>query len=248
MASFIRVALFGSKNSKPSAFDPAKDITPLTDRVILITGGAGDLGRQTAIELGRFGKPAHIYLADLPRDEAAQEVAIGAVRDTLPADVQAVVKVSFLDLDLGSLDAVQTAAARFRELEGRLDVLVLNAGIMPVKAGLSKDGYEVTFGVNYLGHALFTRLLMPVLVETQTKQADVRVVVVASEGHSMAPKGGIVFGALKTNCDKMVCSCFCVYRFPVEEVRRKLTVFPELLPPLWAEQGGAHRAHEAASI
>ncbi|KAK0623566.1 hypothetical protein B0T14DRAFT_495025 [Immersiella caudata] len=203
MASFLKVTFLGSKNASSSPFTPSTSIPSLTSRVILITGGAGDLGRQTAIELATHGKPAHIIIADLPRDNAAQEAAISAVTSALPEDVKSVVKVSFLDLDLGSLDAVQDATSRFLQLESRLDILILNAGIMPVKPGVSKDGYEVCFGVNYVGHALFTRLLLPTMVETQKGQEDVRVVVVASEGHSMAPKGGVVFGELKGNCAKM---------------------------------------------
>lgn len=121
-------------------------------------------------------------------------------------------KLTFLDLDLSSLDAVADAAARFKALESRLDILILNAGIMPVKTGVSKDGYEVTFGVNYLGHALFTRLLLPLLVETQKEQEDCRVVVVASEGHSMAPKGGVAFEKLKTECKDVVCVPFLSMR------------------------------------
>ena len=164
--------------------------------------GEGKVGRQTAIELARYGKPAHIYIADLPRGDGGA-AAVATVRDALPtpeSDDAVAVKISFLDLDLGSLDAVQAAARRFRDAETRLDLLVLNAGIMPVRPATTADGYEVTFGVNYLGHALLTRLLLPTLLRT----ADARVVVVSSEGHSMAPKGGILFDRLKTPCEKMV--------------------------------------------
>ncbi|KAK0646619.1 hypothetical protein B0T16DRAFT_327785 [Cercophora newfieldiana] len=205
MASFLKVTLFGSSNSKATAFTPATDIPSLAGRTILITGGAGDLGRAAAISLAAHGLPAHIIIADLPRDSAAQETALSAIRSALPAAAQESVKLSFLDLDLGSLDAVADAARRFREVapEGRLDLLVLNAGIMPVKAGTTRDGYEVAFGVNYLGHALLARLLLPMMVETQKVQGDVRVVVVASEGHSMAPKGGVVFEKVKGDCKDM---------------------------------------------
>lgn len=206
MASLLKVTLFGSRNSKPAAFTPSKDIPDLSSRVILITGGAGDLGRQCAIDLA-FHSPAHIVLADLPRSPENTTAAVEAVTSALPDDTKAKVKVTFLDLDLASLDAVQDFVRRFKELEGRLDLLVLNAGIMPVNPGMTKDGYEVTFGVNYLGHVLLTRLLTGLMVETVEKGEEGlsgRVVVVASEGHSVAPKGGVVFGELKSSCEKMV--------------------------------------------
>ncbi|KAK6081580.1 cytochrome P450 [Seiridium cupressi] len=73
----FRVVLLGSRNDAPrgaAGFDPAKDIPSLADKIVMITGAAGFLGRQTAIELARYGRPACIYVADLPRDEAANFV------------------------------------------------------------------------------------------------------------------------------------------------------------------------------
>ncbi|KAK5664036.1 hypothetical protein OQA88_250 [Cercophora sp. LCS_1] len=204
LLSMAKVTLLGSENAsrstKTPTFLPSRDIPLLTDRVILITGAAGDLGRQTAIELFRHGKPAHIYVADLPRPDGGA-AALDAIRAEVPDDIKDAVKLTFLDLDLGSFESIQKCVQTFKEGEKRLDVLICNAGIMPVRTGLTKDGYELVFGVNYLGHALLTRLLLPVMSETVgTGQSDVRVVFVASEGHAMAPKGGVVFDGLRTEC------------------------------------------------
>ena len=67
-----RVTLFGSHNSiKGAAFEPKRDIPSLAGKVVLITGAAGDLGRNTAIQLARYsyGRPARLYIADLPHDD-----------------------------------------------------------------------------------------------------------------------------------------------------------------------------------
>ncbi len=59
---------------------------------------------------------------------------------------------------------------------------------------MTKDGYEIQFGTNHMGHALLTKLLLPTLLET-TKQpgADVRVITVTSMGHFIVPSKGIEF-------------------------------------------------------
>jgi NAD(P)-dependent dehydrogenase (short-subunit alcohol dehydrogenase family) len=197
-----RVTLFGSRNQGGVAFDPARDMASLAGKVILVTGGAGDLGKHVAIEFARQ-KPSRIYIADLPREDGGASV-ISAVRDAVD-DEQA--PVSYLDVDLSSFDSIKDAAAKFRAAEDRLDIAVLNAGIMRVRPGTTAEGYEIAFGINYLGHALLMKLLMSTLLRTaELPGADVRVVAVSSEGHNLAPKGGILFDKLKGPCENIV-SC-----------------------------------------
>jgi NAD(P)-dependent dehydrogenase (short-subunit alcohol dehydrogenase family) len=209
LREMARVTLFGSRNTG-TAFDPGRDIPSMAGKVILITGAAGYLGRQTAIELAKHGRPARIYIADLPRDEAAKQAIIDNITqeafegNDYRTDAQKT-EVRFLELDLTSFKSVRECAAGFLAEEEKLDILVLNAGIIRVAPGTTKEGYEVHFGLNYLGHALLARLLMPILVRTARKPStDVRIVVVSSEGHAMAPKGGIQFDKPKTDCADMV--------------------------------------------
>ncbi|KAK4150236.1 retinol dehydrogenase [Chaetomidium leptoderma] len=192
-----RVTLFASGNQRGVAFDPARDIPSLAGKVILVTGGAGDLGKQVAIEFARH-KPARIYIADLPRDDDGASV-INAIRDAV-SDEHA--PISYLGVDLSSFESIKTAVAKFCAAEDRLDIAVLNAGIMRVQSGTTAEGYEIAFGINYLAHALLTKLLMPTLLRTaELPGADVRVVAVSSEGHNLAPKGGIQFDKLKGPCE-----------------------------------------------
>jgi NAD(P)-dependent dehydrogenase (short-subunit alcohol dehydrogenase family) len=73
------------------------------------------------------------------------------------------------------------------------------AGVMALPPGLSKDGYEIQFATNHLGHALLTKLLLPALLETAKQpSADVRIVNLSSTAHATTPKGGIEFSTLKT--------------------------------------------------
>ena len=64
---------------------------------------------------------------------------------------------------------------------------------MAVPLGTTKEGYEIQFGTNHVGHALLTKLLLPKLLKTaEEPSSDVRIVNLSSAGHSFAPNGGLV--------------------------------------------------------
>jgi NAD(P)-dependent dehydrogenase (short-subunit alcohol dehydrogenase family) len=216
----FRVTVFGSDNSASrtgaQAFDPARDIPSLAGKTILITGAAGDLGRQTTIDLIRYGKPKVVYIADLPRSKDEKQAVLDDIhhevyvpehsRDSTSDETH----VRYLDLDLGSFESIRNCARQFLDENARLDVLICNAGIIRMTPGTTADGFEVHFGINYLGHALLVRLLVPLLLETAERQleaeaeADVRIVIVSSEGHVFASEGGVAFDVVKTDGASMV--------------------------------------------
>lgn len=209
LVASARVTLFGSGNRRGVDFDPARDIPSLTGKVLLITGGAGDLGKQVAIEFARH-QPARIFIADLPREDGGRGVVDSIREGASLVGKEGESMVRYLPMDLSSFKSIKSAVAEFRKAAGgRLDLAVLNAGIMRVKPGVTNEGYEITFGVNYLGHALLTKLLMPTLLRTaELPGADVRVVAVSSEGHAMAPREGILFEKVKGVCEDVVSSEF----------------------------------------
>jgi NAD(P)-dependent dehydrogenase (short-subunit alcohol dehydrogenase family) len=148
----------------------AKDVPDQHGRVAVITGGSGGLGLETARVLTAHG--ATVVLAG--RDQAKVAGAGGELQAARPdASVQTV------EVDLASLESIRKAAA---DLSGRfasLDLLINNAGLMFPPYGLTKDGYELQFGTNHLGHFALTGLLMPQLLATPGS----RVVTVSSNGH-----------------------------------------------------------------
>jgi NAD(P)-dependent dehydrogenase (short-subunit alcohol dehydrogenase family) len=73
-----------------------------------------------------------------------------------------------------------------------------NAGVMAMPATLSKDGYEIQFATNHLGHALLIKQLLPVMLSTAAQpNADIRIVNVASIAYQSCPPAGIEFAKLK---------------------------------------------------
>lgn len=105
--------------------------------------------------------------------------------------------MTFIELDLSSLSSVKEAIRKFGH--DRLDILMCNAGIMAHPPGLSKDGYEIQFATNHLGHAMLIKALLPTLINTSEQpNSDVRIVLSTSAGWRGHPKGGIQFATLKT--------------------------------------------------
>ena len=146
----------------------ADDVADQTGRRFLVTGANAGLGFETAKVLAARG--AHIVLACRDKDRAA------AAMDHIRADTPGA-ELSFQPLDLADLDHVKDAAAAI--LGGpRIDVLVNNAGVMIPPRMLTKQGFELQFGVNHLGTFAFTGLVHP--------HVDDRIVITASLAH----KGG----------------------------------------------------------
>jgi NAD(P)-dependent dehydrogenase (short-subunit alcohol dehydrogenase family) len=88
--------------------------------------------------------------------------------------------VSLQELDLTSLDSVGKAAAELRAAHPRIDLLINNAGVMYVPTReTTKDGFEMQFGTNHLGHFALTGQLLDNMLPVEAS----RVVTVSSVGH-----------------------------------------------------------------
>ncbi len=150
-------------------------------QTILVTGGNTGIGRVTAAELAARGD--RVYLAARSRDKG--EAAVAAIKASTGNDT-----VFYLPLDLADLESVRACAASFSALGEPLHVLVNNAGVAGRRA-VTRQGFELMFGVNHLGHFALTNGLLDVL----RASAPARVVTVASQVHFQAP--GIDFETLR---------------------------------------------------
>lgn len=176
-------------------FNPRSDIPDLAGTVCLVTGGNSGLGEATVRALAQYN-PSKLYLAVRSRPKG--EDALAPIRASSPAGASA--NIDIIQLDLASFPSIKAAAARIVSEVDRLDILQLNGGIAVVPHSMTESGYEAHFGTNYMGHALLTQLLMPMLLTTLARPGtDVRVVAMSSIGHKGAPKGGLLFDHLKTD-------------------------------------------------
>ena len=139
----------------------------LDGKVCLVTGATSGIGRVTAEVLAARG--AKVWLAC--RDAAKTKPVLDAISKAGGA-------AELVPVDLSDLDSVRACAGKVLAQAGPLHVLINNAGLAGRKA-LTKQGFELTFGVNHLGHFLLTQLLLPKLLE----QPHSRVVNVSSKAH-----------------------------------------------------------------
>ena len=140
---------------------------------VLVTGGNRGLGRATAEKLARRG--AAVVLTS--RDPAKGEAAAAAIRSAVPGAA-----IETRVVDLASLESIRALT-----LDGPLDVLLNNAGVMQQSRvrRTTKDGFEETLGTNVLGPMLLTHRLLPALREAPSA----RVVNVSSRLHLEGSRG-----------------------------------------------------------
>lgn len=146
------------------------DIPPQTGKIAIVTGANTGIGYETARALAHKG--AHVVLAC--RSAGKGEAATTRIAAERPRGT-----VAFAALDLADLDSVRAFADEFASANERLDLLINNAGVMIPPESTTKQGFELQFGVNHLGHFALTGLLLPLLRVTQ----GARVVTVASSAH-----------------------------------------------------------------
>jgi|GEM_PF-19264 len=136
-------------------------------QVCLVTGGNSGIGLMTSVGLAKLGH--HVFIACRSATKAAK--AIEYIRQTTGNQ-----NVTFLPLDLASLDSVRNCVTLFNDQNLPLHILINNAGIFN-RRGTTKEGFELIWGVNYLGHFLLTYLLL----EKLQKSAPSRIIMVSSD-------------------------------------------------------------------
>ncbi|MEW2636108.1 oxidoreductase [Streptomyces sp. NPDC048389] len=155
-----------------------KDVPPVSAGTLaVVTGANTGLGLDTTRVLAQRG--ATVVMACRNQDKAAAARRSLVERGVAPGRL----RTEALDL------ADQTSIARFADglPDGRIDLLINNAGLMAVPRSTTVDGFETQFGVNHLGHMALTLRLLPRLNATP----GARVVTLTSMGHR---PGRIRFG------------------------------------------------------
>jgi NAD(P)-dependent dehydrogenase (short-subunit alcohol dehydrogenase family) len=143
------------------------DIPDQTGREVIVTGANTGIGFETARALALKGACVTLACRDVEKGRAVADRILSVSPDAA---------VTLEQLDLSDLRAVGDFATRFRERDERLDLLILNAGVMVPPESKTAQGFELQFGVNHLGHFALTGALLPLVLATEGS----RVVVVSS--------------------------------------------------------------------
>ncbi len=167
------------------------DVPDQSGRVAIVTGANTGIGYGAAAVLADKG--AHVVLAVRNLDKGKDAKA----RITAKSP-NAVVTVQ--ELDLTSLDNIRTAADELRAAHQRIDLLINNAGVMYTDKAATKDGFELQFGTNHLGHFALTGLLLDNMLGVDGS----RVVTVSSVGHRIRARIHFEDLQLDRNYDRVV--------------------------------------------
>jgi retinol dehydrogenase 12 len=144
----------------------------INQRICLITGATGGIGRMTALELARKGFTVVVAV----RTAARAVELIDEIKRPAPW-----ASCDYVAADLGSLRQVRELAETFRRRYTRLDVLINNAGVFLPARIETVDGLERMFQINYLSPFLLTNLLLQELA----KSDDGRIINLSSSVYSM---------------------------------------------------------------
>ena len=167
-ASALSLSATSTASDVVSRYRPSLPSYVARGGVAVVTGGNSGIGAESARALLDVG--CFVVLAC--RDEAAGERALAEMS-------AAAGRARVQKLDLADLDSVSAACREIAQKEGRVSLLLNNAGVMATPQQKTKQGFELQIGTNHLGHFALTRLLLPLIED------DGRVVTVASTAHTM---------------------------------------------------------------
>ncbi len=139
---------------------------------VLITGANSGMGKVLALELAKQNYHVIMLCRDEKRGREAQCEVIEKSGDK---------DVDLMICDLGSMASIKAFSQAFILKYDQLHILINNAGVVLPGRHQTKDGFELQFGVNHLGHFLLTGLLLPLLKKGEPS----RIINVSSGAHKM---------------------------------------------------------------
>ena len=151
------------------------DVPGQHGRLAVVTGANTGLGFETAQVLAARGASVVLAVRDIEKGKRAAARIAG----TAPG-----ANVMVQPLDLTSLDSIRAAAGELRARHPRIDLLINNAGVMLTPKQTTRDGFELQFATNHLGHFALTGLLL----EQMLPVPGSRVVTVSSLAHRIGAR------------------------------------------------------------
>ncbi|WP_121810444.1 SDR family oxidoreductase [Mucilaginibacter kameinonensis] len=140
-------------------------------KTTIITGATSGIGKATAMALAAQDHEVYLLVRNIIKGETVKQEIIAKTGNK---------HVSVIKCDLADLQSVREAAAELSQKLTTINILINNAGAGFSERRVSKDGFEMTFTTNHLGHFLLTTSLMPLL-----ERGHARIINVSSEGHKI---------------------------------------------------------------
>ncbi|KAK2012417.1 short-chain dehydrogenase [Colletotrichum eremochloae] len=176
----------GPGDARPTALQIIEDEgwagNGLSGKTALVTGANRGIGTETARALHAAGATVFLGVRDLKSGrEAVEDIIATSTPDSGT-------RLQLLEMSLDSLSSVRNAAQTLlSNTNNRINILVLNAGVMACPKSTTVDGFETHFATNHLGHFLLFQLLQPALAASSSPAFKSRVVSVTSSLHRLGP-------------------------------------------------------------
>lgn len=135
----------------------------------IITGATSGIGKETALALAAKDHAVYMLVRDIAKGEQVRDLIIDVTKNR---------NIYVIECDLADLESVRNAAGTIKSSVMAINILINNAGGIFNEYQESKQGYEMTFAVNHLGHFVLTHHLMPLLEKGQA-----RIINLSSEAH-----------------------------------------------------------------
>ena len=145
----------------------------MKNKIVLITGANRGIGKETTRALAKKGATIIMACRHLEKAEPVGEMIQTESKNP---------NIKVMKLDLASLESVRNFTQEFKARYQQLNVLINNAGVFCMKREETEEGFELTMGVNHLGHFLLTHELLPLLEKT----AEARIINLSSNAHYSA--------------------------------------------------------------
>ncbi|MGZ3810772.1 MAG: SDR family oxidoreductase [Mucilaginibacter sp.] len=141
-------------------------------KTTVITGPTSGIGKETALALAKKDHALYLLVRNLEKGEALRKELMTQTGN---------LSIYVIKCDVADMQSVRESADELKAKLFNINILINNAGAAFPVRGLSKDGFEMTFALNHLGHFLLTESLMPLL-----QKGHARIINVSSEAHRSA--------------------------------------------------------------
>ncbi|OMJ25525.1 Retinol dehydrogenase 14 [Smittium culicis] len=128
-------------------------------KIAIVTGANSGIGYETTRALALAG--FHVVMACRNKNLAEQAIESLKIKTNLDS-------FEFIELDLSSFASINAFISHFKSLHKSLDLLINNAGVMMCPYSLTKDGIEMQFGTNHVGHFILTNGLIDLLLASHS--------------------------------------------------------------------------------